>query len=112
MAGQGCGVSRVTPDDRDPPARWLYDELAAMRRETTEQHQRLRADMTAGFDRIRAELVVRQDLIQDHGDRLLIIETQRAAEAQQTIRRGTWAGMLAAAALTALMKIVELIWHR
>ena len=104
----------MTPDDREvvPPWRWLYDELAVMRRETTEQHQRLRADMTAGIDRIRAELVVRQDVIQDHGDRLLIIETQRMAESHQAVRRSTWAGMIAAALLTALMKLVELIWHR
>ena len=105
----------MTPDDRDsaPSARWLYEELTAWRRETTEQHQRLRTDMNMGFDRIRAELIVRQDqLIQDHGDRLLVIETQRTVEAQQTIRRSTWAGMLAAAVLTALMKLVELIWHR
>jgi hypothetical protein len=86
---------------------WLYNELTDLRREVREQHTRLRTDMNKGFEGMREELSHRDPQCSDHSNRLIVIETERKLEKARVIRRGTWAGLIAATGLTALWKAAE-----
>lgn len=92
-----------------PVIDYFLEELRLLRAEQTERHQRMRSEMHAGFDKVTMEVRQRLD---DHSGRLLIIETERKVEQTQSVRRGTWAGILAATGLTALMKVIEGTWYR
>lgn len=101
-----------TPERRETD--WMWNQLNAMRDDMKEQHQRLRSDMHAGFDKLSHEIRERVNPLErraeDHSGRLIVIETERRSEAAQALKRGTWAGLLAAVGFQALMKVIEHWW--
>jgi hypothetical protein len=44
------------------------------------------------------------------GNRVLVIETQRDEEKKAALRRGTWAGILAAGGVTSLWEVLRHLW--
>lgn len=94
---------------------WLFQRLNALEDQMREQHQRLRSDMNAGFMKVAHEISERVSPIErraeDHSGRLIVIETERRAEAAQSMKRGAWAGILAATGLQACLKMFEHWWH-
>ena len=95
-----------------PSDQWLFDTLDSMRKETSEQHQRLRADMNAGFDRLRVEI---QSLSNEQGKtdkRVLVMETERGSEAKQAASRAGWLAFFAGAAFTLVLKLLEWLGKR
>jgi len=87
----------MTPERPD----WLYEELRDLREQHREAHARLRTDMNAGFAAMTQEMRWRSERLDDHSQRLVIIETERKGEQSQAMKRGTWAALLGAAGLTA-----------
>lgn len=90
---------------------WLFNRMNALEEQMREQHQRLRSDMNAGFEKVSHDL--RQTVIsmtptcRAHGERLLVIETERGIEKSQALKRGTWAGLAAASGFTILWEVIK-----
>ena len=103
----------MTPDMPLPmPSEWLLDRFNSLETQLREQHQRLRSDMNAGFVRLEDRMA---NHIQDDNavaDRVLRMETQREDEAKAAVRRGTWAGLLAAAGLSGAVEVFKIWLHR
>ena len=95
-----------------PSDQWLFETLDSMRKETGEQHQRLRADMNAGFDRLRVEIQALQREQSGTDKRVLVMETERGAEAKQLASRAGWVAFFAGAALTLGLKLLDWFWKR
>jgi len=91
------------------PVEWLAAQFDDLKAETKDRHERLRADMNAGFQGLAQKLDAHAKDDQLVADRVLIIETERKEESRQQVRKGTLAGMVAAAGLTAGW---ELLKHR
>ena len=93
---------------------WLFHRLNTLEDQMREQHQRLRSDMNGGFATLAHEIGERIAPIErrseDHSGRIIVIETERRAEAAQAIKRGTWAGILAATGVQASLKVLEHWW--
>ena len=95
-----------------PSDQWLFETLDSMRRETSEQHQRLRADVNAGFDKLRVEIQSLQREQSGTDKRVLVMETERGAEARQIASRAGWWAFFAGALFTLAMKLVDWFWKR
>jgi hypothetical protein len=91
---------------------WLWDTMTSMREEMTAQHGRLRSDISAGADRLRQEIREVSDKVDTLSKAVVRIEAQRELEEKQSVRRGAWAGILAAAGLTALLEGFKAWFHR
>lgn len=100
------------PDRRRHPTRpddWLFEDVQALKQDIQDRYDRLRADMATGFAALSAKVeahISKADLL---ANRVLTIEVQRGEEGKQAIKQGTWAGILAAAGLTGLWKMVD-VW--
>lgn len=70
-----------------PSEQWLFETLNSMRQDTTEQHQRLRSDMNAGFDKLREELRTDRAAAGGVEKRLTMLEFQRDENAKDSVRR-------------------------
>ncbi len=86
---------------------WIYEALERLRSDMTNQHTRLRDDVNRGFDGMRLGMEGHTDRMDEHSVRLTIIETERKGEAQRAMKHGTWAGILAAAGLTAVIDALK-----
>lgn len=93
---------------------WLFQRLNALEDKMSDQHRRLRDDMSNGFTKLSHEIVERvtplERRAEDHSGRIIVIETERRAEAAQSVKRGALAGVLAATGLQATMKVLEHFW--
>ena len=86
---------------------WIYEALQSLRNDMTQQHTRLREDVNRGFDAMRVTMEAQNDRMNDHSERLVVIETERRGEAALAVKRGTWAGILASAGLTGAIAAVK-----
>lgn len=77
-----------------------------------EAHQRLRKSMEDGFALLRTELHEHSKEDRLVADRVLVIETQRADEAKAAVKRGAWAGILAAAGLTGVVELGKALFGK
>ena len=98
------------PERRRRPTDWLREELAALKDEGKERHERLRADMQSGFLILGEKLEAHAEDDRKVADRVLIIETRREEEAKQTVRRGTFGGILAGGGIAGLFRLIDLWW--
>lgn len=104
--------------DHDNPQRretdWLFQRLNSLEDQMRDQHQRLRSDMNAGFAKLSHEVGERVQPLErraeDHSGRIIVIETERRAEAAAAVKKGALAGILAASGLQAAMKVLEHWW--
>ena len=64
----------------------VYELLQELRQDVREQHQRLRTDMNAGFDRLTTDERERQKAVADYRERLTAIETTLAE--RKTVTQG------------------------
>lgn len=95
----------------DLPNAWLFETLDSLRREMSDQHQRLRSDVTAGFSQNRDEIRgVRNDVTQLALD-VTTLKVQRDSEEKQSMKRGAWAGILAGFLFSLLMKLADFLWN-
>lgn len=78
------GMALMSPSDQ-----WLFDQLNSMREESKDQHQRIRSDMNAGFDKLRDELRGHHSQLDAIDKRVMKIEIQREDE-QQAVARRQW----------------------
>lgn len=67
--------------------------------------------LTRELDEIKGLLRVQNGRVGLAETRLTIIETERKKEAESMLRRGTWAGIVAACGFEALMEVVK-FWGR
>ena len=91
---------------------WLWDTMTGMRDEMAAQHGRLRSDISAGADRLRMEIREVSEKVDTLSRAVVRIEAQRELEEKQSVRRGAWAGILAAAGLTALWELIKSWVHK
>lgn len=71
------------------------------------QFAELRGEMRQGFVAIRDEMRVQNGRVSKGENRLTVIETERAIEARTALRRSTWAGIIAGALVSGLIKAVD-----
>ena len=90
---------------------WIFEALERLRADMNAQHVRMRDDMNAGLSNIRAELQVQNGRVQKTETRLTVIETEREGEKSQALKRGTWAGLLAAGGVTLGVEWVKRMWR-
>lgn len=91
---------------------WLYEMLEGMRQDQRDSLAQMRIDMNKGFDQMRDEMQIQNGRVRKSEDRLTIIETQRTEEDKQAVKRGVWAGLVASAGLTGVLKVLESVFHR
>lgn len=90
----------MSPSD----GQWLFEAINDMRKESQEQHQRLRADVNAGFDKLWDELKgLRKDQIATDKD-VTVIKTERGVEAKYEAAKAGWVAFLASALLGLALK--------
>jgi hypothetical protein len=94
----------------DPGVTWLYDALQAIRAEVRDGHHRLRQDMNAGFDKLDHQIRVQNGRVGTVEDKVLVIETERKAEAGDAIKKGTLAGLLGAGGLAGIVEAMRQWW--
>lgn len=98
MASQSEG-NPMSPSDQ-----WLFDTLNSMRQESQDRHQRLRADVNAGFDKIWEELKgLRKDQTATDKD-VTVIKTERGMEAKSAAAKAGWVAFLAGTAVSLVLK--------
>lgn len=70
----------------------------------------LNVSMQAGFRDLSAQLDAHAEEDRRVANRVLVIETNIAAEERQSIKRSTWAGLLAATGMTAAIELAKELW--
>ncbi len=85
----------------------FYDAIQKLHDQINERHTSLRVSMEAGFSRLDVKLDQHASDDAKVESRVTIIETERREEAKLAIKRGTWAGILAAFGLTALWELLK-----
>lgn len=92
----------------------FFEQMRALREDVLASHQGLQQSQAAthqALDTYYVRLTERMDRHErDHrdvADRVLIIETERAAEAKVAMKRSTWAGMLAGGAISLLSQVAK-----
>ena len=90
-----------------PENQWLHEELRSLRQDMTVLHQTTRAELQGLGQQILAKLESHAEDDRLVANRVLVIETQRSEEAKQSMKRGTWAGILAAGGITGTVEIVK-----
>jgi hypothetical protein len=86
---------------------WIYEALERLRTDMQQQHVRLRDDMNRGFDALRMEIRRETDRVDDHSDRITMIETARTVEEKAAVKHGTWAGIMTSIGANALFYLVR-----
>ena len=96
--------------DQSPPG-WVYEVLQNIRDEMTGQHQRMRTDMNAGFDKMELKIDrAGRDLSEKYEAMKLDVErikTTREVESQYTGRVAAVVAFL----VTVLIEGVRMVWH-
>jgi hypothetical protein len=98
-------------DATDLPPGWLFDKLDQLSEQMTSQHSRLREDMHVGFDKLREEMRVQNGRVTETVHRVTVLETRSEDDRAAASRRGTWAGIVAAAGLTGLLEGIRALWR-
>ena len=96
------------PDQGD----WLLKMLEHIQRDHKESIAELRLDMGRDFNDVKSLLREQNGRVGRAETRLTIIETERAQEDKQAMRKGTLWGGIAAAGFTAMLEAVKAIWHK
>ena len=94
------------------PSEWLFERFNSLEAQIREQHQRMRSDMNGGFLRLEDRMTKHTQDDDAVADRVLRMETQREDEAKATVRRGTWAGLLAVAGFSGALEVFKIWLHR
>lgn len=108
MVAVGGGI--VTQPEQPLGYSWLYQAIQDLRAEVRDGHTRMRTDMNAGFDKLDHQIRIQNGRVNDTEDRLLVIETERKAEAAEAIKKGTLAGMLGAGGLAGVIEAFRQWW--
>lgn len=82
----------------------FFQAIEQLRADHLEAHKRLRETIETGFEKVGERMEKHEADDRIVANDVLIIKTQRQMEAAQALRRGTWAGILAAAGLTGLLE--------
>lgn len=90
----------------------FFETIRQLEEKMLAQHHRLRDTIETRFDQLNSKLTLHEDDDRVVADRVLVMETQRAEEARQAIKRGTWAGLLAASAIGTIMEVLKVWFHR
>lgn len=90
------------PDNATPG--FIYEIAQQLRDHIDAKHSSLRSSLESGFHDIAGRLDEHTKQDQAFYDRVLRIETEREIEKQQAIKRGAWAGILAAGGMEALIE--------
>lgn len=93
--------------DRPYPNDWLFNRMNTLEDLLRDQHSRLRQDMTANFDLIRAEIKEHQRFNDETRERTVIMETERRVEKEEVRRRVTWIGIAASLIVNAMAEVLR-----
>ena len=85
----------------------FYEAMRELNDRIDRRHTTLRESMERGFDVLNAKLDAHVKDDQDVERRVTVIETRRDEEAKLSIKRGTWAGLLAAFGLTVAWEVLR-----
>lgn len=79
----------------------FFQVMGDMKKDFDSRHTTLRGDITHGFDRMGEKLDKHVKDVTQLETRVTIIETQRASEKAEIVKRSTWIAMLASSMLFA-----------
>jgi hypothetical protein len=99
-------------DHNESKLLFMLESVQNLRREMTEQHQRLRSDMSASATGVTQEVVAMRETVRQIALDVNTLKAQRDIEEKYSTKRAMLTGALAGAVFTALMKIGEVLWHR
>lgn len=92
----------------DPVTQELFfATIEQLRRDMDDRHQRIRADILAGFEKLNTKAELHAVADQLLGNRVTIIETERRSEAAESMRRSTWIAVVVSGAFTAFWAFVS-----
>ncbi len=86
---------------------WLLKMLENIQRDHKESLAEIRLDIKGDLDDIKTLLREQNGRIGRAETRITVIETERAQEDKQAMRKGTTWGVISAAGITGLFKAVE-----
>ena len=90
-----------------PAPVWMIEALHGQREEFLAAHGRLRQDIEQGFLELRNKFDAHESITRELQLALNTIATERRVEKEQLLKRGTWAGILAAAGLTGALEVIK-----
>lgn len=93
--------------DTDALTSLIIKQMDSLSDQMRDQHTRLREDMDRSFTKLGDTFEKHEAEDRKVADRVLTIETERKAEASHAIKRGTWAGVLAAAGLSGVIEAIK-----
>lgn len=104
----------VTPDlNRQFIPPWIVERLDSIQRMTTEQHTRLRTDLTDDMDDFRGEIRTDLRMIRDALSAITLqlntVQTERRIEGQIAGKRSGWIALYASAGLTVFVELIKTI---
>lgn len=85
----------------------LLSQIENLRELVTEQHGRLRSDMSAGFADVRTAFSAHEKEDRAVEKRVTTIEIERQAEEKQSMKRASWVSLIMAGAVTAVVEIIK-----
>lgn len=88
----------------------FFDAVQTLRDQIDDRHKSLRASMEHSFDTLTQKLDAHIKDDNAVAGRVLVMETERKGEAAAATKRGTIAGIVAAAGLSGLLEIAKAIW--
>lgn len=85
----------------------FFEAIQQIRDQIEAKHASMRQYVGERADAIEATMVEHSKEDRLVADRVLVIETQRADEAKAAMKRGAWAGMIAAAAMSGAIQAIK-----
>jgi hypothetical protein len=86
---------------------WLYKFLDTFQRDHREVFTELRLEMSKDTDEIKALIREQNGRIGRSETRLTVIETERASEERQAIKRGATTSLLVSSAVMVAMELIK-----
>ena len=102
---------RVTPDqtNRQLVPAWIIERLDSIQQKTTDQHTRLRENLTDDMDELRREMRESFRAIQEDlkfiSKELNTVQTERRVEGQVSGRRSGWIALYASAGVSLFIEL-------
>lgn len=89
----------------------FYDAMRTLEASMQAKHSSMRETVTDHFERLSMRVTAHEEEDRQVEKRLAKIEVQREEETKQTVKRGTYAGIIGAFGLTTIWEIMKAKWN-
>lgn len=88
----------------------FFATIEQLRQDGLLRHRNIREDITIGFRDLSLKLDAHTKEDREVADRVLTMETERAVEKAEAVKRATWAGIVAAASMNAIFEVSKRVF--